>query len=288
MAKEVAQGERRAMIRDLVVNLAVGTDDDPAARFAISIAAAFQAHIAGIAFAYDPAVTPTILDGVSAGWIDAQRAENLAAAQQTMGRFEEAVRREGLSADHRIVESSIGSAPNRFARIARHFDLSVVAQTAPDIALPDDLLIEAALFESGRPAVIVPYIQKDALKLDHVLVCWDHSRNAARAVADALPFLSRSQKVEIVMVTRHDAKYDDLPGAGIAEHLARHNLNVDLKRLVAPDVDVANAVLSYAADVGADFIVMGGYGHSRLREFVLGGATYGMLQSMTVPVLMAH
>jgi nucleotide-binding universal stress UspA family protein len=276
------------MIKDLVVNLAVGTDSDPAAQFAISIAAAFQAHIAGVVFAYDPAITPTIMDGVSAGWIDAQRAENLAAAQQAIGRFEEAVRREGLSADHRLIESTLGSAPNRFARIARHFDLSVVGQTAPDLAIPEDLLIEAALFQSGRPTVIVPYIQKDGLKLGHVLVCWDHSRNAARAVADAMPFLARSKKVEIIIVTRHDAKYDDLPGAGIAEHLARHDLNVELKRLVAPDMDVANVILSYAADASADFIVMGGYGHSRLREFILGGATQGMLQSMTVPVLMAH
>jgi nucleotide-binding universal stress UspA family protein len=276
------------MIKDLVVNLAVGTDRDRAAQFAISIAAAFQAHIAGVAFAYDPAMTPTIMDGLSAGWIDAQRAENLAAAQAAVDRFEEAVRREGVSAEHRIVESSLGAAPNMFARIARHFDLSVVGQTAPDIALPEDLLIEAALFESGRPAVIVPYIQTDDIKLNHVLVCWDHGRHAARAVADALPLLARSKKVEIVIVTRHDGKANDLPGAGIAEHLARHGLNVELKRLIASDLDVANAVLSYAADVGADFIVMGGYGHSRLREFVLGGATYGMLQSMTVPVLMAH
>jgi nucleotide-binding universal stress UspA family protein len=276
------------MIKDLVVNLTVGTDRDPAAEFATSIAATFQAHLAGIAFAYDPAITPTIMDGLSAGWIDAQRAENLAAAQAAVDRFEEAVRRQGVSAEHRIIESSLGAASNRFARIARHFDLSVVSQTAPDLAVPADLLIEAALFGSGRPAVVVPYIQKEELKLDHVLVCWDHSRNAARAVADALPFLVQSKKVEIVMVTRHENKYDDLPGAGIAEHLARHDLNVELKRLIAPDMDVANVVLSYAADCGADFLVMGGYGHSRLREFILGGATLGMLQSMTVPVLMAH
>jgi nucleotide-binding universal stress UspA family protein len=276
------------MIKDLVVNLATGLDHDPAAQFALSIAATFQAHIAGIAFAYDPAVTPTVVDGLSAGWIDAQRAESLAAAQQAAARFEEAVRREGVSAEHRIVESSLGAAPNRFARIARHFDLSVVNQTAPDLAVPDDLLIEAALFESGRPTLLVPYIQRDALKLNHVLVCWDHSRNAARAAADALPFLARSNKVEIVIVSHRDAKYDDLPGAGIAEHLARHDLNVELKRLVAADMDVSNTILSYAADCGADFLVMGGYGHSRLREFILGGVTRGMLQSMTVPVLMAH
>jgi nucleotide-binding universal stress UspA family protein len=277
------------MIKDLVVNLNVGTSRDPATAFAVSIAAAFQAHIEGIAFAYDPAISPNFLDGMSAGWIDAQRAENLAAARQAVDRFEAAAGREGVSAEHQIIESGIGEAPKLFAFIARHFDLSVVGQTEPDLALPDDLLIEAALFESGRPTIVVPYIQQGPLKLDRVLVCWDHRRSAARAVADAMPFLERSNKVEIVTVRRDDRKSgEELPGAAIGEHLARHGLNVEVKQVIAPDLDVANTVLSYAADTSADFIVMGGYGHSRLREFVLGGATRGMLQSMTVPVLMAH
>jgi len=149
-------------------------------------------------------------------------------------------------------------------------------------------LIEAALFESGRPVVVVPYIQTEGLKLDHVLACWDGSRNAARAIADSMPFLTRGKKVEIVMVASGDGKADELPGADLGEHLARHDLTVEVKRLVAADVDVSNVILSYAADCAADFIVMGGYGHSRLREFILGGATRGILQSMTVPVLMAH
>jgi nucleotide-binding universal stress UspA family protein len=276
------------MIKDLVVNLSVGTGRDPATQFAISVAAAFQAHIEGIAFAYDPAVAPNFLDGLSAGWIDAQRAENLAAAQGAVDRFEAAAGRDGVSAEHQIIESGIGEAPKLFAFIARHFDLSVVGQTEPDLTLPEDLVIEAALFESGRPTIVVPYIQQGALRLDRVLVCWDHGHNAARAVADALPFLARSNKVDIVTVRRDDRKFDELPGAAIGEHLARHGLNVEIKQLIVPDMDVANAVLSHAADTGADFIVMGGYGHSRLREFVLGGATRGMLRSMTVPVLMAH
>jgi nucleotide-binding universal stress UspA family protein len=277
------------MIKDLVVNLNAGTGRDPAAEFAISIAAAFQAHVEGVAFAYDPAISPNVLDGMSAGWIDAQRAENLAAAREAVDRFEAAALREGVSAQHQIVESGIGEAPKLFAVIARHFDLSVVGQTEPDLALPEDLLIEAALFESGRPTIVVPYIQHAPLKLDRVLVCWDHRRNAARAVSDAMPFLKRSNKVEVVTVRRDDRPRDEeLPGAAIGEHLARHGLNVEIKQLIATDLDVANAVLSHAADTGADFIVMGGYGHSRLREFILGGATRGMLQSMTVPVLMSH
>jgi nucleotide-binding universal stress UspA family protein len=276
------------MIKDLVVNLTVGIDLDPAARFAISIAAKFEAHVAGIAFAYDPVITPTVMDGLSAAWVDAQRTENRATAEKAVDRFEAAAKRQGLSAEHRIIEASLGGAANLFGRIARRFDLAVVGQTDPERMLPDDLLIEAALFESGRPVVIVPYIQREDLKLDHVLACWDGSRNAARAIADSLPFLMQGKKIEIVIVGSGSGKADELPGADIGEHLARHDLNVDVKRLVAADVDVSNIILSYAADCAADFIVMGGYGHSRLREFVLGGATRGILQSMTVPVLMAH
>jgi len=276
------------MIKDLVVNLTVGADRDPAAQFAISIAAMFQAHIAGIAFSYDPVITPTVMDGLSAAWVDTQRTENRAAAQEAVDRFEAASKREGLSAEHRIIEASLGGAASLFGRIARRFDLSVIGQIDPERMIPDDLLIESALFESGRPLVLVPYIQKGGIRLDRILACWDGSRNAARAIADAMPFLKRGKAIEIVMVASGSGKADELPGVDLGEHLARHGLNVEVKRLVAAGVDVSNVILSYAADCAADFIVMGGYGHSRLREFVLGGATRGILASMTVPVLMAH
>jgi nucleotide-binding universal stress UspA family protein len=276
------------MIKDVVVNLTVGADRDVAAEFAISIADAFEAHIAGIAFAYDPVITPTVMDGMSAVWVDTQRNENRAAAQAAIDKFEESVRRESLSGEHRLMESSLGGAANLFGRIARRFDLAVVGQTDPERLASDDLFIEAALFESGRPVVVAPYIQKQGIKLDRVLVCWDASRTAARAVADAMPFLTRAKAVEIVMVSGKGGDKSEIPGVDFGQHLARHGLAIELKRLVAEDVDVANTVLSYAADCAADFIVMGGYGHSRLREFVLGGATRGILESMTVPVLMAH
>ena len=276
------------MIKDIVVNLTVGAGRDVAAEFAISIAEAFEAHIAGIAFAYDPVITPTVMDGMSAAWIDTQRNENRAAAQAAIDKFEEGVRRKSLSGEHRLMESSLGGAANLFGRIARRFDLAVVGQTDPERLTADDLFIEAALFESGRPVVVVPYIQKQGIKLDRALVCWDASRTAARAVADAMPFLTRAKAVEIVMVSGKGDDTSEIPGVDFGQHIARHGLAVEVKRLVAEDVDVANTVLSYAADCAADFIVMGGYGHSRLREFVLGGATRGILESMTVPVLMSH
>jgi nucleotide-binding universal stress UspA family protein len=144
------------------------------------------------------------------------------------------------------------------------------------------------LFESGRPVIFVPFIQKVALKLDRVMVCWDGSRTATRAVADAMPFLQKAGQVEIVMIGAKPAHEDEIPGVDLGQHLARHGLEVSIRRITSPDIDVASTILSYAADTCADFIVMGGYGHSRLREFILGGATSAMLRSMTVPVLMSH
>jgi nucleotide-binding universal stress UspA family protein len=276
------------MIKDLVVNLTLEAARDPATDYAISIAAAFEAHIAAIAFAFDPVVTPAVLDGLSSTWVDAQREESRAAAKAAIDRFEAAARREGLSAEHRMFETSLGDAISLFGKIARRFDVSVVKQQEPDRPNGDDLVVEAALFQSGRPTVIVPYIQKAPLKLDRIVVAWDGSHGAARAIGDAMPFLHRAKAIDIVMVANGRAKKDEVPGVEIAHHLARHGLKVDVHQLVAEDIDVANTILSYAADNAVDFIVMGGYGHSRLREFVLGGTTRGILQTMTVPILMAH
>jgi nucleotide-binding universal stress UspA family protein len=175
-----------------------------------------------------------------------------------------------------------------FGRIARRFDIAVVGQAEPNTVAPEELIAEGALFGSGRPVLVVPYIQKGGLVLDRVMIAWDGSRNAARAVADAMPLLGKAKQIDVVIVANDKGKGDEIPGADIAQHLARHDLKVDLKRVVATETDVASTLLSHAADTSVDFIVMGGYGHSRLREFILGGATNGMLSSMTVPTLMSH
>jgi len=120
------------------------------------------------------------------------------------------------------------------------------------------------------------------------MLCWDGGRTATRAIADSMPFLEKAKQVEVVVVGSKPPKSDEISGADIGQHLARHGLKVDVKRITSPDIDVPSTILSYAADSSADMIVMGGYGHSRLREFVLGGATRGLLESMTVPVLMSH
>jgi nucleotide-binding universal stress UspA family protein len=275
------------MIKDILVNLSVGKPRDVAGDFAISVANAFQAHLSAIAFAYDPALGGTIMDGASAPFIDEWRAEQRAKAEKSQQAFELRARLAGVTAMSKVHSDDAADAALVFGELARHYDLSVVGQEEQDDDVPQSLMIEAALFGSGRPVLVVPYIQTADIKFDRIMLCWDGSRNAARAVADALPILQRAAQIDVVTIQTKERR-NSLLGALIAEHLARHKLKVNLKPIVAPDSDVANVVLSQAADSETDLIVMGGYGHSRLREFILGGATRGILESMTVPVLMSH
>lgn len=276
------------MIKDLVVHLPAG-GRDAASPYAISVAAAFGAHVAGIAFSYEPVIPPTIMGTVPPSFIELQRDDNDRAAADAVARFGEAARRAGVSSETRTLNASLAGSADRFGAIARRFDLSVIGQADPDArAGAEEIVIESALFSSGRPVLVVPYIQKAGLTLDRVMVCWDASRNAARAVADAMPFLARAKAVDVVIVASERVKSDEIPGADIGQHLARRGLKVEIKRIVAPGADVASTILSHAADTSADFIVMGGYGHSRLREFILGGATRGILSAMTLPTLMSH
>src|SRR5262245_3110919 len=275
------------MIKDIVVTLSVSQPHDVAADYAMSVAAACDAHLTGVAFAYEPVLPGTAMGAIPAGIIEAGLAEGRKAARAATERFEKA-RGAGASVETRILDATLVGAADLFGRLARRFDLSVTAQNEPHRGSGQDLVIEAALFQSGRPVVVVPYIQKAPLTLDRVLVGWDGSRTAARAIGDAMPLLDRAKAVEIVIVATERAHADEITGTAIARHLARHGLSVDVRRIPAGDTDVANTILSYAADCSADFLVMGAYGHSRLREWVLGGATRGILQSMTVPVLMSH
>ena len=275
------------MIKDIVVNLGLG-EHDPAGEFAISVAETFEAHVLGVAFVYDPIVPGVVMGGILPQFIESQRADNEKAARNAIARFEQAAKRTGVSYESLSAGASISGAADRLGQLARRFDLTIVGQPERAKSAPDEVVDEGVLFESGRPVIFVPFIQKAALKLDRVLVCWDGNRAATRAIADSLPFLHKAKKIDVVMVAGKPGKSDEIAGADLGQHLARHGLKVDVKRITSPDIDVSSTVLSYAADSNADMIVMGGYGHSRLREFILGGVTRGILEQMTVPALMSH
>jgi hypothetical protein len=187
------------MIKDIVVNLEHRIARDPARDFAITIAKTFDAHVAGVAFAYTPDfpgyVMLEILSNIAAQMI----AESEKAALAAIGRFEAAARRSLVSAAHRLLRMIGAEAPAILSTLARRFDLSVFMQPEPNVVNNDDM-IETSLFESGRPLIVVPYIQKDGLKLDHVVCCWDGSRAAARAINDALPMLAKATMVDLLVV----------------------------------------------------------------------------------------
>ena len=275
------------MIKDIVVNLSGAGSQDFAADYAVSVGASFGAHLVGIAFLYDPVIPDGSLGGIPVDFIEVQREENKKTATVAVERFKNRAQAAGLAAETHLLEASLGGGAAVFGRIARRFDLAVIGQAQREHGASEEIIMEAALFETGRPLLVVPYIQKDGLKLDRVIVCWDGGRTAARAIADAMPFLERAKAVDVVVIAE-ERKEDEIAAASMIRHLERHGISATDKRMTQADISIENIILSYAADISADFLVMGGYGHSRLRELILGGVTRGILSSMTLPVLMSH
>jgi nucleotide-binding universal stress UspA family protein len=276
------------MIKDLVVNLTGGHPQNFAADYAISLAQAFEAHLVGIGFIYEPIVPGSVLGGVPTDLIEIQREENSKTAKEAIARFEERARASNLVPESRLIDASIAGAADLFGRIARRFDVAVAGQARREQGASEELLIEGALFGSGRPVIVVPVTQTAPVKLDRVMLCWDGSRPAARAIADAIPFMTRAHAVEIVVVIGERDKSGEITGANMKRHLARHGIDVEIKRIAAGGADAQSTIVKHATESGADFLVMGGYGHSRLREFILGGVTRSILRAMPVPVLMSH
>jgi nucleotide-binding universal stress UspA family protein len=277
------------MVKDIIVNLEHRIARDPARDFAITIAETFDAHIAGVAFAYAPDFPGYVIPEIPPNILAEMIAESEKTALAAIERFDAAARRSLVSAEHRLFKTIWVEAPLILSDLARRFDLSVFMQSEPD-GIDNDDMIETSLFQSGRPLIVVPYIQKDALKLDHVVCCWDGSTAAARAINDALPLLIKATAVDLLIVLNDKTKNgrNEIRGVEMAKHLARHDVKVEIETVPAADIDVTNAILSYVADNSGTLIVMGGYGHAKLREMILGGVTRGMLKSMTVPVLMSH
>ena len=277
------------MIKDIIVNLEHKIARDPARDFAVTIAETFDAHIAGAAFAYAPDFPGYVMLEIPSDIVAQMIAEGEKTASAAIERFEAAARRSQLSAEHRLLKTIGGSAPSILATLARRFDLSVFMQSEPD-GVDNNDMIETSLFQSGRPLIVVPHIQKDGLKLDHLVCCWDGSSAGARAINDALPLLVKATTVDLLIVVNEKTNTapNIIRGAEMAKHLARHDVKVQIETVPAADIDVTNAILSYVAHNSATLIVMGGYGHAKLSEVVLGGVTRDMLKSMTVPVFMSH
>ena len=275
------------MYKDIIVNLSVRSASKATGAYAISVAGALQAHITGVAIAFIPNIPGASLGYLPIETIEAQQRDNESAAEAAIKHFVTAADAAGVAAEPRTLRVDFASAAEQLGHMARRYDLAIVGEVEPDVHSVEAMIAEAILFESGRPIIIVPYRQKAPLKLDRVMICWDGSRAAVRAVADAMPLLELAGNIEVVSVVDERGKHDDLQGTDMGLHLARHRLKVEVTR-IPHHIDAAAALLSHSADTGADFMVKGGYGHSRLREFVLGGVTRSILSSLAVPTLMSH
>lgn len=145
------------MIKDIIINLGLG-ERDPASEVAVSMAETFDAHVLGVAFAYEPIVPGAYMGSIPADFIESQRVEADAKAKAAIARFDDLARRAGISNEHRVLDASLSEASDQLGRLARRFDLVVVGQPARERSTADEIIGEGALFESGRPVIVVPFI----------------------------------------------------------------------------------------------------------------------------------
>ena len=195
-----------------------------------------------------------------------------------------------VSAEFRILDAGGQADSQPVIEHGQMADLIVVGQSDDETDGPVARdLRERVLLEAGRPLLFIPYAGQFDVIGQNVLVAWNGRRESARAVFDALPLLKEAKKVRLHWVNASDDdEQNTLPGAEMAATLARHGVNVTAEGSVAREISVADELLARASDFGCDLLVMGGYGHSRTRELVFGGATRSILEHMTIPVLMSH
>ena len=180
------------------------------------------------------------------------------------------------------VMGTIGGAAETYAR---YHDLIVTGLGTNDVSM--EATAETVVFGSGRPTLLVP---QDAAPshYQHVMIAWDGSRVATRAVADAHDFLRLAKTVTIAVVTDEKLIPEDNPGLKLLDYLDRHNINSTVALVQAQRRPIGRALQDHALEIGADVMAMGAFGHSRMRDFVMGGATAGILRNLKLPVLLSH
>jgi nucleotide-binding universal stress UspA family protein len=277
--------------KTILVHLDRGARRGERLELAFRLAEKFDANLIGL-FALSAARIPSAaLAEAGPIVVEAEKRQRSEAARQAEQEFRTALARHGgVRGEWRASEQDALGAVRLHARYA---DLVVIGQALPRGDDSDGLLpgfADELVLAVGRPVLLVPYAGRFPGVWDRVLVAWNAGREAARAVTDALPLLTRAVEVLVVAFDpdRGGADHGEEPGADIGLYLARHGVKVTVARQVGTGVNVGEQILSRAADISADLIVMGAYGHSRTRELILGGATRTLLESMTVPVLMSH
>lgn len=268
-----------------------GTDASKARdRFAVQLAKIHGAHLAGLAFA-PRALLP--LYGADVALADMSDVLDGVKAQgkEALARFRACADEMGVSTEERLLQGTSEEFPHDFAAAARLVDLAVLGQPRDgDPLVGQYALVERCIFSSGRPVMIVP-AAPTAPRLDGtIIVAWDGSPQAARAISDALTFLKGARRVVLAVGIQDRAKEGARPHVdAMHKHLGRHGVDVEIDEIsVSEGADIGRLLLMRAKDLQADMIVMGAFHHSRWREFILGGVTLTMLEEANIPLFMAH
>lgn len=274
-------------VRDIFTIIDIYNDKMNAAEAALELASRRKAHVTGLALALEPIAPGFLASPVPAEYLveAITNAEN--SAKTAAAAFSEKAKTMGVDAEARTATVYSGGTP-AIVRQAQLSDLIIIGQDDPEHGEPmRSAIIESLLFESGVPVLVIPSTWDQPLHTDRVMIAWDGSSTAARAVHAALPAMKMATKIEVVMVAG-SKKWSGEPGADVAAYLARHDHTVTVTTLPRSAPDVSTVLLNHAAESGATMLVMGGYGHNRFRQFVLGGVTRDMLERMTIPTLMTH
>jgi nucleotide-binding universal stress UspA family protein len=280
------------MIKDILVLVPTERPGRPVIDASISLAATFGAHLDALAAGYISASTAYVMDGAAGAAVasvfemEQERATQRAAAALEI--FEAEARNAGIKYKCHPLEFMPADAADAIGAAARLSDLSVVLQPMSEYETFDNTLPKEILFRSGGPVLFVPHIFRGAFKAKRIGICWDGSRLAARALRDAQPFLEQADALLAISINGADNVPPYASTDRLAKHLARAGLPIESVDLTASRSEIQPSILSLAADESLDMLVMGGYGHSRLQEGLLGGVTRAMLQAMTVPTLMTH
>lgn len=273
-------------LKDLLVTVDGDDADQSPLALAAWLAGRFEAHLVGL---HPSSTARASLYSANFGtdlFDDAMRKTFALLEQRAVAAragLEAAARHNGIQAEWRVARGFPGPETVLNGRTA---DLVILGQRWSDydgLRYPDPADV---VLDVGCPVLVVPRAGRFERIERHALIAWNGSREAARAVRDALPLLTLAAKVTVLAVNSQSGGGE--PGADIALHLARHGIAVEIDQSTAPDMDTAAVLLSCASDLGSDLIVMGAYGHARMRETILGGVTRSMLAQMTVPVLMSH
>ncbi|NNE22498.1 MAG: universal stress protein [Rhizobiales bacterium] len=277
--------------KTIIVSLNDVSRSDALLAVSMAIAAKHDAHLIGLYVIPAVRVYPEMSMHAAPAVMDAYRTFFEEHADTSEKAFVAATQKNGIEAEWRKTEIS---SPNIADGVIEHglqADLIVASQVNEEAdggVEPD--FCERIVMESGRPVLLIPRSGEFADIGSNIIVGWNGTREAARAVFDAMPLLEQSSATRLIWVDpqKTGQKARNLPGSEMAATLARHGINSTAEAMPTDGIGQGDALLNRASDLGADLIVMGAYGHSRMREFVFGGATRTILNHMTVPVLMSH